>query len=171
MTIYREDKTPDWLREFADYWKDAEGRIKEANYISEIQRAMGKRHSVEDLVGELRQRVGLDMVEEIKKESEKTEKKASAKVPKYLEENPELHEKIKSIIRSEPFISFEAIKSQLSYDGELNREDVREYVQELIDNTRPKDEENKAVDYNIDHIDTEDNKWIDMNSRDLVNKI
>lgn len=170
--ICRDNTTPSWLKDFADYWKNAEGRIKQGDYISEIQRALNNKKSVDDVVKDLRARVGLDSIDEIKKESETDVNKVASNKPEYLVKNPQIYEKLRGTIESEPFISYDALKSALGYDPELDSEEMEEYVKELLSMARAgKEKEQTVTDYHIDHVDTEDNKWINYDGQDLVNKI
>jgi hypothetical protein len=160
----------DWLKEFAEYWKDAENRVKKADYVSEIQRVLNGKRTVDDIVSDLRGRVGLDLVNIKESESEEEKKTASADIPSSLQNDQNMVEFIISKIRNEPFTTFEAIKADLGYPPEFDDPEVEKFVQEVIKEERG-DAEARPISYNIDNVDAEDNKYIDYDQRDTVNKI
>ena len=189
MTIYRDDakaapnKMSSWMRDFADYWKDAEGRIKNADYLSQIQKALNKdRRSVSEAVGDLRNRVGLDAVENLKKESENEgESKNAAQeeqeevkqgLPNALEEDQHLMNKVMAMIRAQPFISVEALKAEFSYADALEDEEVEKYLEDILERERSgkTKEKDQKINYSVDHVDTSDNKFLNYD-QDVVNKI
>lgn len=182
MSIYRDDngikreKMSDWLSEFAEYWEKAEKRVKKADYLSEIQRALvNKGRNVEDVVSEMKERVGLNMIEDIRKESESdVDKKALySDAPELLQKNEDLLININNKISSNPYVSFEAIQSSFNYPPELESEEVKDFIKKIIQNAReglPK--EPSTNNYNVDSVDTLDNRDVAPGQMsDGVNKI
>lgn len=186
MTIFRDDaktrpdKMSGWMKEFADYWKHAEARIKGADYVSNVQRALNGQRSVDDVVSDLRNRVGLDLIDELKKESDSsdTSKKASMEegqmqeMPSAIKNNSELLERVTAYIDAHPFTSFEALAQMEEFnDPMLDDPEVEEYVRGIISNAREgKEEREDRTNFVVDHIDASDNKYLDYNE-DRTNKI
>jgi len=179
MTIFRDsnkerpDKMSDWMKDFANYWEKAEDRIKKADYVSNVQRALNGQGSVEDMVSDMRNRVGLDLIDEIKKESEIDEipKTASEQeLPEALRQKNEFLEEVSNYISAHPFVSYEALDGQ--FDNELLADpEIEKYVRGIIANAREGQEQQSGkINYVVDHIDASDNKYLDYNE-DRTNKI
>ena len=182
MTKSRYDEMSGWMREFADYWKDAEGRIKKADYVSNVQRVLNNKRTVNDVIDDLKSRVGLDLIEDIKKESEagdvsktaSNEEEANMKqnLPEALRENSELLERLTAYIQAHPFVSFMALSQMDQFnDPLLDDPQVEKYIQGIIENAREgKSQREENTNFVVDHIDSADNKYLDYNE-DRTNKI
>lgn len=170
----RKDKLSPWLSEFADYWKDAQKRIKSGDYLSQIQRALRKERSVDDVVSELKQRVGLDIMEKIKKESEQeVEKKANfnSGILNDLKNDPEFKDLENRILTGSPK-TFEAIWFEMGCPTKFENAEVKKYFRGLVkkrfDEMRKR--EDKSIGNQVESLDSSDNRAI-FDSGDKSNTI
>lgn len=186
MTIYRNDnkmrkeETSNWLNEFAKYWDKAENRIKDSvkrgSYMSEIQKAMDRR-SMDDVIGDLKERTGLRILEEMKKESDsEVDKKASIQddmnIPEKLRAEPDLCENILQMIEQVPGKSYESIWHDFKFSDVLADPEVKKFLKDKINERKAKEQNpEESVSYNIDTVDAADNREIFNDGKDGFNTI
>lgn len=185
MTIYRNDnkmrkeQTSDWLDGFAKYWKEAEGRIKRdmkrGSYMSEIQKAMDRR-SMDDVIGDLKERTGLNIIEKMKKESDnEVNKKASFQddttIPQKLREFPN-GEEVLNMIEQTPGKGLAAIWSDFGWNEIFSDPEVKEFLQQKIKERGGKEERPKeSINYDVDTVDATDNREVFNDRKDGFNTI